>query len=129
MDRAKPRREPAIKVSMMPRDTNVHDTIFGGVLLSYIDLAGAAHCRSEQSDRVVTIAMEAVEFKRPVFVGDVVSFFCSTIRRGRTSITVKVDVWAERFRLPRSCDWVTEAQVTYVNVGEDRKPTPLPALD
>ena len=126
MERTKPTREPAIKVSMMPRDTNVHDTIFGGVLLSYIDLAGAAHCRSAGSERCVTIAMDAVEFKQPVFVGDVVSFFCTTLRRGRTSITVRVDVWAERFRRPQVCEWVTEAQVTYVNVGEDRKPVPLP---
>ena len=126
MARTKPGREPAIKVSMMPRDTNVHNTIFGGVLLSYIDLAGAAHARSEGCDRVVTIAMKEVEFKRPVFVGDVVSFFCTTLKTGRTSLTVKIDVWAERFEPPRSCDWVTEAEVTYVNVNPDRKPAPIP---
>ncbi|MCB9833269.1 MAG: acyl-CoA thioesterase [Planctomycetes bacterium] len=128
-DHLKPRREPAIKVSMMPRDTNVHLTIFGGVLLAHIDLAGAVHCRAENCDRVVTISMKEVEFKQPVFVGDVVSFFCSTKRIGRTSITVKVDVWAERFEAPRACVWVTEAEVTYVNVDPQRQPTPIPRAD
>ncbi|MHC4471208.1 MAG: acyl-CoA thioesterase [Planctomycetota bacterium] len=72
-------REPAIKVLMMPRDANVHDTIFGGVILSHIDQAGAVHTRREGCERVVTIAMDAVEFKLPVFVGDVVSFYCRTL--------------------------------------------------
>ncbi len=125
-DHTKPRREPAIKVSMMPRDTNVHLTIFGGVLLSHIDLAGAVHCRAQNCDRVVTIAMKGVKFKEPVFVGDVVSFFCKTVRIGRTSITVQVDVWAERFEQPRACVWVTAAEVTYVNVDRERKPVPIP---
>ena len=121
-----PPREPALKVSMMPRDTNVHNTIFGGLLLSHIDLAGAAHCRSAHLDRCVTISMKEVVFKNPVFVGDIVSLFCETIRIGRTSITVKVDVWAERFEQPRQCVWVTEAEVTYVNVNKDRQPIPIP---
>ncbi len=124
-EKSQPRREPALKVAMMPRDTNVHNTIFGGLLLSYIDLAGAAHCRSEHLDRCVTIAMNEVVFKHAVFVGDIVSLFCETIRIGRTSITVKVDVWAERFEQPRQCVWVTEAEVTYVNVDHHRKPIPI----
>ncbi len=107
---------------MMPRDTNVHNTIFGGVILSYIDLAGSAHARSEGVDRCVTIAMKEVEFREPVFVGDLVSFFCSTQRIGRTSITIEVEVWAERFRGPSQCVRVTSAVVTYVDVDDDRKP-------
>ena len=110
---------------MMPRDTNVHDTIFGGVLLSYIDLAGSVHTRTENCDRVVTISMKEVVFKEPVFVGDSVSFFCDTTKIGSSSITVKIDVWAERFELPRVCVFVTEASVVYVNVDRDRRPTPI----
>ncbi|MFT7618120.1 MAG: acyl-CoA thioesterase YciA [Planctomycetota bacterium] len=69
--------------------------------------------------------MEAIVFKNPVFVGDIVSLFCETIRIGRTSITVKVDVWAERFEAPRQCVWVTEAEATYVHVDKDRNPIPI----
>ncbi|MHC4858528.1 MAG: acyl-CoA thioesterase [Planctomycetota bacterium] len=119
-------REPAIKVLMMPRDANVHDTIFGGVILSHIDQAGAVHTRREGCERVVTIAMDAVEFKLPVFVGDVVSFYCRTLEVGRTSIQVHVDVWAQRFPTTTDEVRVTEAEVTYVNIGEDRKPLPVP---
>ena len=120
------RGEPAIKALMMPRDTNVHGTIFGGVLLSLIDQAGAVHARYEGLDRVVTVAMQAVEFKLPVFVGDVVSFHCATIRVGRTSITVKVDVWAQRFAPSTETVHVTGAEITFVNVDADRNPVPVP---
>lgn len=122
----KPATEPAIKVTMMPRDTNVHNTIFGGVLLSYIDLAGAAHCRTAvHCDRVVTIAMKEVVFKEPVYVGDVLSFYVSTLRVGRTSVTVDVEVWAHRFDVPGKVVWVTRAEVTYVNVDGGRRPMPI----
>jgi acyl-CoA thioesterase YciA len=118
--------EPAIKALMMPRDTNVHGTIFGGVLLSLIDQAGAVHARTEGLDRVVTVAMQAVEFKLPVFVGDVVSFCCDTVKRGRTSMTVRVDVWAQRFEPSTEPVHVTEAEVTFVHVDANRCPIPLP---
>lgn len=120
-----PSREPAIKVVMMPRDTNVHGTIFGGVLLSHIDQAGAVQARREGCGRVVTIAVDAVEFKLPVYVGDVVSYFCRTIRVGRTSIAVLVEVWAERHDRREPDVWVTQATVTYVNVDEERRPMPI----
>jgi len=120
------RSDPAIKALMMPRDTNVHGTIFGGVLLSLIDQAGAVHARKKGLDRVVTVAMEAVEFKLPVYVGDVVSFFAETIRVGRTSFTVRVDVWAERFRPAKENVQVTQAEMTFVNVDENRQPIPIP---
>ena len=126
MTREKPTREPAIKVSMMPRDANIHDTIFGGVILSYMDLAGAVQARKEGCERCVTIAMKEVIFKLPVFVGDVVSFYTETKSIGRTSITVTVHVWAERFRPAGDVLWVTEGEVTYVNVGDDRNPRPIP---
>ena len=76
---------PAIRVMMMPRDTNAHGTIFGGVILSYLDQAGAIEARRHCGDRVVTVAMNSVEFKQPVFVGDVLSFYAETVQIGRTS--------------------------------------------
>jgi acyl-CoA thioesterase YciA len=118
--------EPAIRVLMMPRDTNVHGTIFGGVILSHIDQAGAVHARNEGLDRVVTVAMEAVEFKRPVYVGDVVSFFCETLRKGRTSIRIFVDVWARRSTPESATERVTSAEITFVHVDEGRNPLPIP---
>jgi acyl-CoA thioesterase YciA len=117
--------EPAIKVLMMPRDTNVHGTIFGGVLLSHIDQAGAVHARRLGLDRVVTVAMEAVEFKLPVYVGDTVSFFAETVRIGNTSITVKIDVWASRFAPAREQVHVTTAEIVFVHVDEERRPLPI----
>ncbi len=117
--------EPAIKVLMMPRDTNVHGTIFGGVLLSHIDQAGAVHARRMGLDRVVTVAMQAVEFKLPVHVGDTVSFYGETVRVGRTSITVRVDVWARRLRPQDEYVHVTTAEIVFVHVDEDRHPIPV----
>ena len=129
-DQTRPEGAPAIKVSMMPRDTNVHDTIFGGVLLSYIDLAGSVHCRTSVNlDRVVTVAMKEIVFKEPVYVGDVLSFYGKTARVGRTSVTVTVSVWADRFESPRRSVWVTEAQVTFVNVDSGRRPVPIQTDD
>jgi acyl-CoA thioesterase YciA len=118
-------REPAIRVWMMPKDTNAQGTIFGGILLSYIDSAGAiatrVHC-----ERVVTVKMTEVFFHQPVLVGDVVSFYAVVTRVGTTSITVHVDVEAERWRAPGKGVKVTEADVVYVNVDEKRRPTPIP---
>jgi len=115
--------EPAIRVLMMPRDTNERGTIFGGVILSYIDQAGAIEARRQGSRLMVTVSMDKIVFHEPVFVGDLVSFWCETVRIGTTSITVKVKV--EAFREGDRKVLVTEAQVVYVNVGEDRKPAPV----
>ncbi len=115
--------EPAIRVTLMPRDTNAHGTIFGGVLLSYIDQAGAIATRPF-CDMVVTVKMTEVVFHEPVFVGDVASFYAEVTRIGRTSITVHVVVEAERWR-DRNSVKVTEAEIVYVNVGEDRRPAPI----
>jgi acyl-CoA thioesterase YciA len=114
--------EPAIRVLMMPRDTNAHGTIFGGIILSYIDQAGAIEARRQGCNLMVTVSMDKVVFHAPVFVGDLVSFWTETLRIGRTSITTKVVVEAIRVGDPTSRTLVTEAQVVYVNVGEDRKP-------
>lgn len=121
----------AIKVVMMPRDTNPYGTIFGGVILSYIDLAGAVGAQYEvrragwPDQPIVSVAMNSVEFHRPVFVGDVVSFWTRLVKVGRTSITMHVDVEAER---QGATDHLTEAEVTYVAVelaGGQRRPVPI----
>jgi acyl-CoA thioesterase YciA len=114
--------EPAIRVLMMPRDTNAHGTIFGGVILSYIDQAGAIEARRQGLQFMVTVSMDRVVFHEPVYVGDLVSFWTETVRVGTTSITTKVTVEAIRARKPSERVTVTEAQVVYVNLGEDRKP-------
>jgi acyl-CoA thioesterase YciA len=117
--------EPAIRVLMMPRDTNAHGTIFGGIILSYIDQAGAIEARRQGLQYMVTVSMDKVVFHEPVYVGDLVSFWTETLRTGNTSITTKVVVEAIRGREMGSKVLVTEAQVVYVNVGEDRKPKPI----
>jgi acyl-CoA thioesterase YciA len=122
----------AVQVPMMPRDTNRHGTIFGGVLLSYIDLAGAIAAQREVQLRggnprasFVTVAINRVEFKKPVLVGDVVRFQTTILRIGRTSITVRIDVHAER---GAETIHVTEAEGVFVGVDlstPDRKPVAL----
>ena len=114
--------EPAIRVLMMPRDTNGHGTIFGGVILSYIDQAGAIEARRQGLQFMVTVSMDKVVFHEPVFVGDLVSFWTETLRIGTTSITTKVVVEAIRAGDPSQRVTVTEAQVVYVNLGQDRRP-------
>jgi len=118
-------QEPAIRVLMMPRDTNAHGTIFGGVILSYIDQAGAIEARRQGSRFMVTVSMDKVVFHEPVFVGDLVSFWTETLRIGTSSITVKVTCEAIRGNDLQKTVMVTEAQVVYVNVGEDRKPAAI----
>lgn len=123
-------RSPAIRVAMMPRDTNGHGTIFGGVLLSYIDQAGAVAAHSATSKMIVTVAMDQVDFKSPVFVGDLVSYYAEVTATGTTSVTCKVDVVATRGLLSpmeeRGTDVpVTEAVITYVAVDDDRLPVAL----
>jgi acyl-CoA thioesterase YciA len=122
----------AIQVIMMPRDTNPHGTIFGGVILSYIDQAGAIGAAQAvvaadgQRACLVTVAMNRVEFHRPVLVGDLVRFLTRVVRIGRTSITMHIAVEVERVGQPFSL--VTEAEVVYVNIDPstpDRRPTPL----
>lgn len=118
-------RNPSIRVAMMPRDTNAFGTIFGGVLLSYIDLAGGIEAQKHTRHRIVTVAMREVIFHSPVFVGDIVSFYTETKRIGRTSITVKVHVEAERLVKRYEKVTVTEAEVIYVAVDDDRRPVPV----
>ena len=121
-----PYRDPAIRITLLPRDTNSAGTIFGGVILSYIDMAGAieAHRRTGM-DRFVTVAMREVIFHKPVFVGDLVSFYAETLRIGTTSITVRVIVETERIGSSAEPEQVrvTEAEVVYVAVDANRQKT------
>lgn len=110
---------------MLPRDTNARGTIFGGVILSHIDLAGAVAARQHVPRNFVTKAMHEVEFIAPVYVGDVVSFYTTVIREGKTSLTVRIEVEAERFSEPGQRVRVTGAEVVYVAIGDDGKATPI----
>ncbi len=121
----------ALKAVMMPRDTNPYGTIFGGVVLSYIDQAGAVgaeheiRCAGWPDQPIVTVAMNGIEFHRPVFVGDIVSFWTRIVRVGETSITMGVTVEADRKGQPVE---LTKAEVTYVAVDLTegrRRPVPI----
>ena len=127
-------RDPAIRVLLLPKDTNAYGTIFGGVILSHIDLASAIEARRAGPHRYVTKAMREVEFHEPVFVGDIVSFFTETVRIGRTSVTVRVLVEAERWSAPADAAAarnrgerikVTEAEVVFVAVNAEGRPVPV----
>ncbi len=122
-------RVPAIKVLLLPKDTNALGTIFGGVILSHIDLASAVEARKTGARRWVTKAMHEVEFHQPVFLGDIVNFFTETVRVGRTSITVRVSVEAERWGSGHGERVkVTEAEVVLVAVDAEGRPTPILGL-
>jgi acyl-CoA thioesterase YciA len=118
-------REPTLRVTMLPRDTNARGTIFGGVILSHIDLAGAIAASRQAPRNFVTRAMREVGFIAPVYVGDVVSFYTSMVREGNTSMIVEVLVEAERSGDAGKPVRVTEAEVVYVAVDEKGSPTPV----
>jgi acyl-CoA thioesterase YciA len=119
------RREPSIRVIMMPKDTNAYGTIFGGVILSYIDQAGAVEARRHGTEFLVTVAMREVVFHEPVHVGDLVSFYTRLVRIGRTSITISVEVFAQTSEGAGKRSRVTEAEVIYVNLDENRRPAEI----
>ena len=117
--------ELAIRVSMLPRDTNPGGTIFGGVILSHLDVAGGIEARMHADKLFVTVAMRGIDFIAPVFVGDVVSFYTRTIRIGRTSVTVGIIVEAMRYRNSKEIVRVMEAEAVYVAVDQNRRPIPI----
>ncbi len=117
--------QPAIRVGMLPRDTNALGTIFGGIILSYIDQAGAVEAHKHTERKVVTIAMHEVKFIAPVFVGDLVSYYTETVKVGTTSITVRVTVDAKRYHPPHDTVRVTQAEVVYVTIDDSGKPIPI----
>ncbi len=121
-------RLPAIRVVAMPKDTNAGGSIFGGWIMSQIDIAGAIPALERAKGRVVTVAVNSMEFHEPVFVGDVVSCYADIVKTGRSSITIKVEVYSERNPACKEIVKVTEAELTYVALDENRKPRPLPEI-
>jgi acyl-CoA thioesterase YciA len=121
-----PQREPTIRVAAMSSDANYTGDIFGGWLMGQVDIAGSIPALHRAKGRVATVAVNSFVFKQPIFVGDVVSFYTRIVKVGTTSITVEVEVYAQRDPAKPVCVKVTEATLTYVAVGEDRKPRVVP---
>jgi len=121
-----PDREPALRVVPMPADANQHGDIFGGWVMSQVDIAGGVVAARRARGRVATVAVNSFVFKEPVMIGDVVSFYARISRVGRTSIAIDVEVYAQRNPGDVICVKVTEASLTYVAVGADRRPRQLP---
>lgn len=121
-------RLPTIRVVAMPKDANPGGSIFGGWIMSQIDSAAAIPALERARGRVVTVAVNSMEFHEPVFVGDVISCYAEVIKTGRSSMTINVDVYAERNPTDPVIVKVTEAQLTYVALDENRKPRQLPEL-
>ena len=119
---------PEIRVLPAPSDANIYGDVFGGWIMAQVDIAGSLPATRRANGRVATIAVNSFVFKHPVFVGDLLSFYAEIIKVGTTSITVYVEVYAERNRLQACTVKVTEATLTYVATGDDRKPRPLPPL-
>jgi acyl-CoA thioesterase YciA len=121
-----PDAEPALRVVPMPADANQHGDIFGGWVMSQVDIAGGVTAARRARGRVATVAVNSFVFKQPVLIGDVVSFYARIRHVGRTSIAVDVEVYAQRNPSEVICVKVTEASLTYVAVGDDRRPRELP---
>ena len=119
-------RQPVIRIIPMPADTNAHGTIFGGWVMAQVDLAGSVPATVRARGKVVTVAVNSFLFKQPVLVGDLVSFYADVVKVGRTSLTVDVEVYAQRQRFGAQVVKVTEAQLTYVAVDDERTPRPVP---
>ena len=117
---------PALRVMPMPADANIHGDVFGGWIMSHVDVAGAVPAVRRANGRIATVAVNSFLFKHPVLVGDLVSFYADVIRVGTTSLTVQVEVYAQRNRADERVVKVTEATLTYVATDEQRKPRPVP---
>ena len=124
-----PEGSPAIRVMALPADANAAGDIFGGWLMSQVDIAGSIVAVRRAGGRVVTVAVNSFEFHQPVYVGDLISCYAEITRTGHTSITVNVKAYAERMLKRHETLLVTQADLIYVAVGEDRKPRPLPPAD
>ena len=120
-----PTGEPTLRAIAMPADANARGDIFGGWILSQMDLAGGSAAMRRAKGRVATVGIASMSFHRPVFVGDEVSAYTAVEKVGRTSITIKIDVWAHRFAAEETVK-VTEGVFTYVAIDADRKPRPVP---
>jgi acyl-CoA thioesterase YciA len=123
-----PEGMPTLRVMPMPSDANIHGDVFGGWIMAQVDIAGALPAVRRANGRVGTVAVNSFVFKQPVFVGDLLSFYAKIVKTGTTSITVNVEVYAERNRLEADVVKVTEATLTYVATDENRRPRTLPQL-
>jgi acyl-CoA thioesterase YciA len=120
-------RMPVLRVMPMPADANMHGDVFGGWIMSQVDIAGGLAAMRRANGRVATVAVNSFVFKQPVFVGDLTTFYADIVRVGRTSVTVRVEVFAQRNRLHEEVVRVTEATLTYVATDENRNPRVLPS--
>ncbi len=121
-----PRQEPVLRVVPMPGDTNQHGDIFGGWIMAQVDIAGGVIAARRARGRVATVAVNSFTFKHPVHVGDLVTFYAEISHVGRTSITVDVEVYAQRDPRDQVTVKVTEASLTYVATDSERRPRELP---
>jgi acyl-CoA thioesterase YciA len=119
-------RLPALRIMPMPADENENGDIFGGWLMSHVDIAGAVEARRVARGRIATVAVNQFLFKQPVRVGDLLSFYADIVRVGRTSVTVNVEVYAERSPADPRTVKVTEATLTYVAIDAQGRPRPIP---
>src|SRR5262247_1751798 len=123
-ERHDPTREPALRTFAMPADANPNGDIFGGWLMAQMDLAGAVAAKRRARGRVATVAVDAMTFHKPVFVGDLVSCYAELIKVGRTSMTVMIETWVER-RTTQAIEKVTQATFTYVAIDQQGRPRPV----
>jgi acyl-CoA thioesterase YciA len=123
-DRNPPGFEPTIRVTTMPADANAYGDIFGGWLIGQMDMAAGLVAARRAKGRAVTVAMDAMQFHAPVFVGDEVSVYAALTKVGRTSMKIDVEAW-RRGRHGEERELVTQANFTFVAVGDDRKPRPV----
>jgi len=119
-------KDPVLRVVPMPADVNIHGDVFGGWIMAQVDIAGGVAASQRARGRVATVAVNAFQFKEPVFMGDLLSFYADVVRVGNTSLTIKVEVYAQRTPTDVEVVKVTEATLTYVATGADRRPRPVP---
>ncbi|SPB15162.1 thioesterase superfamily protein [Caballeronia novacaledonica] len=124
-----PEKHVALRVVPQPSDANVHGDVFGGWIMAQVDIAGSIPASRRANGRVATVAVNSFLFKHPVFVGDLLSFYADIVKTGNTSVTVSVEVWAQRMNLAEEVVKVTEATLTYVATDRDRRPRVLPSRD
>ncbi|WP_244847867.1 acyl-CoA thioesterase [Caballeronia sp. SL2Y3] len=124
-----PQKPVALRVVPQPADANMHGDVFGGWIMAQVDIAGSIPASRRANGRVATIAVNSFLFKQPVFVGDLLSFYADIVKTGNTSITISVEVFAQRMSLAEEVVKVTEATLTYVATDHDRRPRALPPLD
>jgi acyl-CoA thioesterase YciA len=124
-----PQKHVALRVVPQPADANVHGDVFGGWIMAQVDIAGSIPASRRANGRVATISVNSFVFKHPVFVGDLLSFYADIVKTGNTSVTVSVEVYAQRLSLAEEVVKVTEATLTYVATDRDRRPRVLPAVD